>query len=148
MEEEMARRKKVRRKGEFRRVWSEASLNTGPTIISSPRLGASASLRSVAKDEELPELREKEFGLSEPRVAKTLKYVKIYWEGQEYHRITVFNRYPISRLFLLFRGRQWIWQVDRYTEGIRKRSIVYASREHAYLVLETDNICWKHQEKL
>lgn len=144
----MAKRKKVRRKGEFRRVWSNASLNTGPTVITSPRLGAGASLRSVARGDLNPELREGEFGLSEPRVAKTLTYVKIFLEGQEYHRITVFNRSPISCLYLLFRGRQWMWQVDRYTEGIRKRSIVYASREHAYLVLETDNICWKHQESL
>jgi len=169
----MGRRKKVKRSGNKRyHVWSNAGLkqveprqhtldlisiahdalkqaveDNLPTPIESPRLGAGRSLQSVARGEELPQLRAKNFIFS-AKAENQAAYERIYkmdrYRGLDgYHHVEL-KEYSSEffKYWLLFKETRWVLMIDNVRDKIKSLSIVYGSREHVMYVLQRDRVVW------
>ena len=155
MEEDMGRRKKVKTKTKRYKIWSMApssALNTGPTDSSktaSVRLGANQALNSLARGEEIPQLRAKNFIFS-AKAENQAAYERIY-KTDRYRGINTYHHVALTeysseyfKYWLLFKGTRWVLMIDNTRDHIKSLSIVYNSREHVMFVLQQDRVVW-HQ---
>lgn len=170
----MGRRKKVKRTANKRyKIWSQAALKqTGPrplvpmgveqiaaaalkqavednlpSLIDSPRLGAGKSLQSIARGEEIPQLRAKNFVFS-AKAENQAAYERIY-KTDRYRGINTYHHVALTeysseyfKYWLLFKGTRWVLMIDNTRDKIKSISIIYGSREHAMFVLQQDRIIW------
>src|SRR6266436_507633 len=172
----MGRRKKVKRIANKRyKIWSQAALKqTGPrplvpmdveqiataalkqavednlpSPIDSPRLGAGKSLQSIARGEEIPQLRAKNFIFSakaENQVAYERVYKQDRYRGINSYHHAFLDQYSSEhfKYWMLFKGTRWVLMIDNIRDHIKSISIVYGSREHLMFVLKQDRVVW-HQ---
>ena len=153
VEEVMGRRKKVKTKTKRYKIWSMApssALNTGPTDsskVASVRLGANQALNSLARGEEIPQLRAKNFVFS-AKAENQAAYERVYKQDR-YRGLSAYHQVALTeysskffKYWLLFKETRWCIMIDNTRDKIKSISVIYGSREHAMFVLQQDRIIW------